>query len=103
MVQASFAEESEEGAPQRQAKVSLEKWEGKRDEAREAFRPLLEALKILGNEAAYQVVLDREGDKFLEFVRGKAQLGWQQQKIVVAYLTRIYPLPMKVPYSNKTL
>ena len=90
MVQASFAEESEEGAPQRQAKVSLEKWEGKRDEAREAFRPVLKALKFLGDEAAYQVVLDREGDKFLECVRGEAQLGWQQQKIVVAYLKELY-------------
>jgi hypothetical protein len=89
--QASLLEEEEGvGNAPAQARVKLEMWELKRNEAREAFRPVLEALKALGDEAAYQVVLEREGDNFLSFVQGKAQLGWQNQKIVVAYLKELY-------------
>lgn len=87
--QASFVEESDSSF-QTQKKENLEKWELKREDARNAFRPVLKSLKYLGDEKAYQEVSKREGEKFLGFVREQAILGWKEQKVVMDYLRDLY-------------
>ena len=73
-----------------QAIVTLEKWEYERDLAREAFKPVLQALKLIADEEFRQKVINHEGDNFQAYQKEKVSMAWARKKIVVQFLKDLY-------------
>ncbi len=89
-VQASLGAGAGEAAEQAPSAKLLAQWDGKITEARKAFTPLIQTLKLLADPEFRAAVELEKGANFATYEKETVANAWAQKTIVVAFLKELY-------------